>query len=277
VHGLDGKVRQFFKDGPFDNVDLRFGFVVNGKPMVLVTATDRARHGIAPYLLDPETLVAERWGFIPDDIGEPYGICMGKRGDVFYTVVNNKDGVFEQIRLEVGPDGQPLAHVERRLKVATQPEGCVVDDEAQMLYVGEEDVAIWRFSFDPAGSTEPALIQKVDHRVLTDDVEGLTIMHDGGRKYLIASSQGDNTYPTYRIDGETLAYLGRFQIVASDTVDEVTETDGLDAWSGPIAEFPEGVVVFHDDTDGVKPANAPKQQNYKFVDWRSIKAALGIR
>ena len=40
-HSLDGTVRQFFPDGPLNNVDLREGFVVDGKPYVLIAAAER--------------------------------------------------------------------------------------------------------------------------------------------------------------------------------------------------------------------------------------------
>ena len=55
-------------------------------------------------------------------------------------------------------------------------------------------------------------------------------------------------------------------------LDGVTATDGLDAWSGPIGQFPAGVIAFHDDQD--KPD--PGQQNYKMVDWRDIRQALDL-
>lgn len=275
VHDLDGTVRQFFADGPMNNVDVRDGFMVDGRAMVLVAATERERFGIMTWLMDPDTLQVRRWGFIPTDMGEPYGFCMGRRGDAFYLVPNNKDGEIHQIRVTAGTDG-PVGVVERRLKLGSQTEGCVVDDQADLLYVGEEDVAIWRFDFDPAGSAAPVMIQAIDRFRLTDDVEGLTLMRDGGQTYLIASSQGDSTYPVWRITGtgtdRAYDYVGRFAIVEGDTIDGVTHTDGLDAWSGPIGPWSQGAIAFHDDNDRPNPG----QQNYKIVDWRDVKRALGI-
>ncbi len=66
--------------------------------------------------------------------------------------------------------------------------------------------------------------------------------------------------------------MGRFAIVDGPVVDGVTQTDGLDAFSGPIGRFPEGAVAFHDHEDAPNPG----QQNYKIVDWREIRAALGL-
>ena len=58
VHNLDGSVRQFLPSGQLNNVDLRTGFEVNGREMVLVAATNDTPGGagINFYLFDPDTL-----------------------------------------------------------------------------------------------------------------------------------------------------------------------------------------------------------------------------
>ena len=269
VHDLTGKVLQFFPDGPLNNVDLREGFVVDGKAYVLIAAAERARFGIVTYLLDPDTMVVKPYGFLPTDMGEPYGLCMGKRGEAFYVLPNNKNGEARQYRITATAAGPAIA-LERTMKVATQTEGCVVDDEAQIFYLGEEDTGIWRFDFDPKASPAATQVYAVDGKVLTADTEGLTIMRDGSRKYLIASSQGDSTYPVWEIQGTSYAYKGRFA-VEGGSIDNVTVTDGLDAWSGPIGSWQEGAIAMHDHDDG-----DGKQQNYKLVDWRDVKKALSL-
>lgn len=159
--------------------------------------------------------------------------------------------------------------LERSLKVGSQPEGCVVDDKAARLYVGEEDVAIWRFDLAPGAGLDPIKVADVDGERLTADVEGLAIMRDRGTDYLIASSQGDATFPVWRIEGDAYHYVGRFA-VEGGAIDAVTGTDGLDAWSGPIGPFPEGAIAMHDTDDGAG------QQNYKIVDWRAVREALSL-
>ena len=61
-------------------------------------------------------------------------------------------------------------------------------------------------------------------------------------------------------------------MIDSDTIDDVANTDGIDAWSGPIGDYPEGLIAVHDHQD--TPGN--RQQNYKFIDWRDIRRALNI-
>lgn len=284
VHGLDGKVRQFFRDGPMNNVDQR-SLKVGGKPMVLVAAAERERFGVMTWLLDPATLQLSRWGFLPTDkaFGEPYGFCMGQVGGETFLIPNNKDGVVLAYAVTEGADGKPAMTLKHRWKLGTQTEGCVVNDETGDLYVGEEDVGIWRMSLkDPAAA--PVSIHKVDGTKLVADTEGLTLMRDRGRTFLIASSQGDSAYPVWQIEGGQYRYIGRFRIEGGP-IDPVTQTDGLDAWSGPIAGYPEGAIAVHDHCDGEGPKDPPaavcdsdtKQQNYKVVGWREVKAALGIR
>ncbi len=284
VHGLDGQVRQFFRDGPLNNVDQR-SFSAGGKPMVLVAAAERQRFGIMTWLLDPATLRVSRWGFLPTDraFGEPYGFCMGQFGGRTFLVSNNKQGAVQALVVTEGPDGKPGMTLAHSWKLGSQTEGCVVDDATGDLYVGEEDVGIWRLSLaDPAAAA--VSIAKVDGRRLVADVEGLTIMRDQGRSFLIASSQGDSAYAVWeQMDGGH-RWIGRFRI-GGGSIDPVTQTDGLDGWSGPIGSFPEGVIAVHDHCDGEGPNDPPqavcdsdtKQQNYKLVGWREVKAALGIR
>jgi 3-phytase len=272
VHDLDGRVRQFLPSGPVNNVDLRAGFPTPRGERVLVAASNDApgANGVNLYLFDPATLATTDYGFLPTAY-EPYGFCMGRRGGVFFLVVTTKAGTVHQMTVEAGPGG-PVVGTPRVLRLSSQLEGCVVHDVADALYVGEEDVGVWRFDFDPAGPSIPTEVARVDRVRLRDDVEGLSILRDGGVDYLIVSSQGDSTYPVYRIEGEAHVYLGRFAIVDGPTIDGVTHTDGLDAFSGPIGPFPEGAVAFHDHEDTPNPG----QQNYKVVDWRDIKAALGL-
>ena len=272
VHNMDGSVRQFLPSGPVNNVDLRIDFPTSAGARVLVAASNDApgANGVNLYLFDPATLTTSDYGFLPTTY-EPYGFCMGRRGDGFYLVVTTKAGTVHQMSIADGPNG-PVIGAERVLSLGSQLEGCVVHDSAEILYVGEEDVGVWRFDFDPSGPTEALEVARVDRIRIKDDVEGLTILRDRGADYLIVSSQGDSTYPVYRIEGQRHIYVGRFAIVDGPVIDGVTQTDGLSAYSGPIGPFPEGALAFHDHEDAPNPG----QQNFKIVDWQVIREALGL-
>lgn len=283
VHDLQGKVLQFFAEGPMNNVDQR-SFTVGGKPMVLVAAADRGKYGVRTWLLDPATLKLAPWGHMPTEaaFGEPYGFCMGQFGGETFVIANNKAGAIHAYAVAEGKGGKPAMMPRAQWKVASQTEGCVVNDATGDLYVGEEDVGIWRMSLkDPKAA--PVKIAAIDGKKLVADVEGLTIMRDGGRDFLIASSQGDSAYAVWQLKDGGYQWIGRFRL-AGGAIDPATETDGIEAWSGPIAGYPEGAIAMHDTCDGDGPndpaaaicTSEKQQQNYKLVDWRAVKSALGI-
>lgn len=130
----------------------------------------------------------------------------------------------------------------REFDVGTQPEGCVADDVLGHLYVGEEDVAIWKYGAEPgAGSARTQLDHTGQGGNLVADVEGLAIYHAGpDRGYLLSSSQGNSTVVIYTREGAN-TLVGKFAVVENGTVDAVTGTDGLDVTNfalGPA--FPAG-------------------------------------
>lgn len=277
TYGLDGKVLQFLPDGRLNNVDLRDGFPTPQGPRVLVAASDRGRMGAALYLLDPATLRITPWGVAKLDLAEPYGLCVGRRGEAFVVIVNGTDGQVRQVRIEAGADGAFKATEERRFGLATQTEGCVVDDAKGLLYIGEEGRGVWRYALDPA-QTGGTLIAQAPSAMLKPDVEGLTLLREGPASYLIASSQGDSAFALWRVDGVEPQYKGRFSVHGANGADPVTGTDGVAALGGPVGPFPEGLVVMQDDsdTDGEHPRAGRDRQNFKLVDWREVKKALGL-
>ena len=274
VYGLDGAQLQFLPEGLLNNVDLRDGFMVDGRPHLLVGASDRGtRKGIALYLFEPSSADAANalrpWGFVASDVAEPYGFCMGRRGEAFVAVLIAKDGQARQYRI-TAEGGRPSGVEERRFAVGTQSEGCVIDDEAGTLYVGEEMVGVWRYSLDPASGDARTQVGAADGKRLVADVEGVTMIRDGDARYLIVSSQGDSAFAVWRIDGAAPEYRGRFRVGAAGSVDAVSGTDGLAAFSGPIGAYASGLLAIQDDVD------TGGTQNFKLVDWAAVKTALGL-
>jgi 3-phytase len=108
------------------------------------------------------------------------------------------------------------------------------------------------------------------------DIEGLEIWAGpSGTGFIVLSNQGADNYAVYRREGNN-AYVGSFHIVADADrgIDGVSETDGLDVVSGPLgARFPDGLLVVQDGRN----LSPRERQNYKFVSWRDIAGALGIK
>jgi 3-phytase len=279
VYGLDGKVRDFSPAGALNNVDLREVSLADGTTRILVAAsdrTDRAEPRIALFALDGTTaklkvLGAETFlkpGHAP---AEAYGFCMGAAiapGELARAYVVLKDGAVAESRL-VETAGRITAEHMRDVKVATQAEGCVVDDATHTLYVAEEDVAIWKVSLSSPTLTAASFARMGKADGLVDDIEGLAIAREPGRAWLVASSQGDNAYALF--DLATGKPAGRFRINGG-AIDGTSDTDGIEAMLGDFGpDFPEGVFMAQDGN------NAPDAQNFKLLSWRAIRTALGLK
>jgi len=264
VYGLDGKVRDFNPSGRLNNVDL----VDMGPGGIVVAASDRndpANAKLRLFRLDAGSGKLSPLGLVDGGKGEAYGICLWQSGGELYAFSVLKEGTVHQVRIHLS--GEPRGTVVRTLKLASQPEGCVVDPRSKMLFVGEEDVGIWRFDARANGLTEGRLAARADGMQLVADVEGLAIAPSGrSGGYLIASSQGDNAYALYSLPD--LRPAGRFR-VGPGKFGATEETDGIAFHAGAFGpDYPNGLVVVQ---DGVNP---PRAQNFKLVSWADVLSAL---
>jgi 3-phytase len=73
-------------------------------------------------------------------------------------------------------------------------------------------------------------------------------------------------------------FKGRFSAVGGNGVDPVTGTDGVAALGGVVGPYGEGLVVAQDDVDSEGEAQdaTRARQNFKLIDWKAVKAALGL-
>ncbi|MEV8550104.1 phytase [Streptomyces glaucescens] len=180
-----------------------------------------------------------------------------------------------------------------------QVEGMVVDPADGTLYAGQEDVGIWRI--DAALTGTPVLIDKVreygvpgtyDEETeecapgtdpgfggthLSADVEGLTLVTEAdGDGYLLASSQGDNTFVAYdRERAEHNEYENTFRIAAaSATLDGSEVCDGAAALNAPLGtRYPKGLLVVQDGEE--TPGDGDREATgFKFVDLGEVVETL---
>ena len=162
----------------------------------------------------------------------------------------------------------------RTLKLPGQLEGCVADDILGHLYIGEENHGIWKYEADPNGSDTGVLIDSIGPHLVAD-VEGLTIYYSGDTTgYLIASSQGDNSYAIYTREGEN-DFVGRFSIIDGEDIDGTSGTDGIDVCNMDLGEvFGSGIFVVQDDSNNIGSMNSSTSyngnQNFKAVPWGNI-------
>lgn len=280
VYDMQGKVVQFLADGKMNNVDLREDFELDGKKVVLVTASNRTDKSIAIYRLDTEKreLVNVADGVQPTGLGDPYGLCMYRsaKDQRSYVFINGDDTRKRQWELVAGANGRVSARLVRDMNFDSQTEGCVADDASGALYVNEEDVGLWRMSAEPDGGDAKTMVQKIaDNPAVKDDYEGLGIYDLGdGRGYIVVSSQGNDSYAVYRREGKQ-EYLGSFAVVADPLrgIDGISETDGLEITSRNLGPgFEHGAMIAQDGRNVMPVEN----QNYKYVPWESIAGALGL-
>jgi 3-phytase len=266
VYDLAGKQLQYLPDGQMNNVDLRAGFPLSGKTVTLVTAGDRSDNTIAMYAVNPAT------GELVDVAARPvvtgsavYGSCMYRSAKTgkFYYFVNQKDGGFTQWEL-IRAGARVDAKRVRAFTVGSQPEGCVADDGTGALYVGEEEVAVWRFGAEPDAGDARTQVDRVGGN-LAADIEGMSIAYGkGDAGYLFVSSQGSNSYAVYDRGGSN-AFVRSFTIVAGNGIDGTSATDGVAVTTKPLGSaFPHGVFVAQDDADD------GGTQNFKLVPLQSI-------
>jgi 3-phytase len=257
-----------------DNVDVLYGFILNGKPTDLAIASTRGVHasGVKIWSIDPTTRNLS--DLTPDGIikvfkgSTPYGSCTYRsaRSGQYYFFVNHKDGSIEQYVLN-DDRGDISASKVRSLKLKSTPEGCVADDELGNLFIAEEKTGVWKFSAEPDGGNERTLIAKVGDNGLKSDVEGLTIYYAAdGRGYLIASSQGSNRFKVY--DRQPPYNFILTIDPKTGKIDDVNDTDGIAVTNCPTSPlFPRGLFVVQDGSN-----SSGKTQNFKIYGWEDIAA-----
>jgi len=284
VYDAAGKLVSRADDlGAPNNVDMR-----EWEGRVLAFASDKDDAQIEGFVFDPsagalDPIAGAPFAAVAED--EVYGLCLYKSAAALYVFTTDKSGMIVQYRLEpAGADGPMAAREVRRLRVATQPEACAVDDAASALYVGEEDIGVWRFDAREEGGDSGELIAKTgDEGPLTADVEGLAIYAGEGpdQGYLIASSQGDNTFAVFD-RAAPHRFRGRFQVAHQGTL--IGDTDGIAVQSGDLGgQFESGLMVIQDGfirTGGREGAQAQtgerRQQRFAYVAWADIAAVLDL-
>ena len=295
VYDLAGTRRARVDAGRVNNVDLR-AVEVSGAPVVVVGGTNRSTSTIDVWALDPETgtLADLLTSPIPANLDDPYGFCLyhSPTNGVLYAIATDKAGGASQWRLADTGAGKLRGEHSRTIHTDTQPEGCVADDANGVLYIGEEGLGVWRLGAEPDEAADAKqLIATVrpeeeaeapdlgsPHR-LTADVEGLAIYAppdappDAG--YLVASSQGNWTYVVFD-RAPPHAYRGTFRVTDGEAIDGAGETDGIDVVAVPVgADYPQGLLVVQDGYN-VDPAGEKENQNFKYVSWADVAAALAL-
>ena len=274
----------------YNNVDVQYGFNLGDRNVDLAITSDRRNDTLKIFSINPSTrqlqdVTDTSIGTMFTPSGRTNGSTTAYGLALYHSPISGKSYAFVSQRttgkvaqLELFDNGTGLvgAKTVRSFKVSSQVEGMVADQQLAQIYIGEENVGIWKFSAEPNGDSTGTLIDSVKPKGdnLTHDVEGLTIYYTkNGSGYLLASSQGDSAFAVYSREGDN-NYLGSFVIGSSDSIDSVQNSDGADVINVPLGpQFPSGLFVTHDGLNDNKNGNT----NFKYVPWEDIAQAFSPR
>ena len=272
VYNMQGKRAQQLSVGRLNNVDVRYGLAWQGAQHDIAVASLRDDNSLQLFAIYSSGTLHNA-GKVATNLVDIYGLCMyqsGKTGQHF-VFVNDKSGLIQQYRIDTNGHAWQGSLV-RTLQVPSQPEGCVADDQTGLLYVGEEDAGIWRFAAEPDATVAGEQIILVDGDTLVDDVEGLALATHGNNHYLIASSQGNDSYVVYDAAAPYAIRL-RFRVSTNPqlAIDGSSETDGLEVTTRSLGPgFEQGALIVQDGRNRM-----PEQgQNLKLVPWADILQQL---
>lgn len=273
VYTLDGSQVQQLNVGRVNNVDVRYGVRWQGELVDLAAASNRDTQSVSLFAIARSSGEVRHVTDMPTPLTGIYGLCLYQEavGQV-HVYVNDEDGTFLHYTLQT-TDAAWSGTLVRQFAVASQPEGCVASDRNGRLYIGEEDVGIWTLGAGARDSVALEPLAMVGTQ-LHDDVEGLALFATPEREYLLASSQGNDSYVLFDASAP-YAVLGAFQIgmnlQTDPMMDGASETDGLEVSSANLGgQYEQGILIVQDGRN-VLPA---ENQNFKLVPWSAVRSVL---
>jgi len=266
IYDLAGRDHQHLDIGQVNNVDVRGDLVVasndgvNGLSWVRITATDEG--AVVRHLGD--TRVTRH---------VPYGVCLGIIDEHPVAGVTYPDGAIELWKATDLGDTITTALVRTEV-LDSQLEGCVFDDSERRIFIGEEDHGIWSLDLADPESSPREVDTIAAGQGLVEDVEGIALyVLENGDGYLVASAQGADRFVFYQRQPPH-EVIGAIRIGSSrdGLIDGVSHTDGIEANSKPLPQYPRGLLIVQDDAN----PKIEKDQNFKLVDWRDVETSLSL-
>jgi 3-phytase len=280
VFDLTGKLLQHSTASEPNNVDIIYGLSVGNRSVDLAYAACRGDNTLCLVEITSDGLLKNITGGVqslPEDY-EPYGSCtyLSPKSKKQYLFVNNKDAEYLQYELYATVNGTLKTSLVRRFTGGSggQVEGCVADEAAGYVFVGEEPSGIWRYEAEPDASNDGFQFAQVGNDGLHADVEGLTLVtaRNGTGGYIMVSSQGISAFLVYE-RAPPHKYVMLFTIVDNEEkgIDHVTNTDGLAAVPDRLnADFPYGIVVTHDDANELAEGGTSAQASFKLMSLADV-------
>jgi 3-phytase len=227
-----------------NNVDIEYGFVLNGKRIDIAATTERETNKVKLYSLPDLKEVGEISVFDGETERGPMGISMYKNpqnGEIF-AVVGRKsgpsDGYLWQYKL-IEKNGKITGEVVRKFGKYSglkEIESIAVDDEMGYIYYSDEQFGVHQYHADPEkGNEELAVFGKGDFK---SDVEGISIYPTSSNTgYILVSNQQKDTFNVYLRENPTKGRIAEIPV-------STRESDGSEVTNVNLgSKFPKGVFV----------------------------------
>ena len=276
TYSLQGKRMASHPIGKVNNVEVvaisSAGVTPTGSPInALAIASNRTHNSLSVLSVAQGSGELALLSDIPTPLSDIYGLCAFNHNGNIDVLVNSTSGEYLRYQLSLNPDsGNIDASMVHAFTLPSQPEGCVVDTQKGVAYLGEESTGVWTLDVNQTQAS-PQLAITITAPV-ESDVEGLSLFDVDGVRYLIASSQGNNQYAVYSTD-HTFSLIGMVEVTANreKSIDGASETDGLATSNYNFGgEFSEGIFVVQDGRN-IMPS---EKQNFKIVTGTSLANAI---
>ncbi|MFC2135795.1 phytase [Bacteroidota bacterium] len=216
VYDLDGKineektVRNIVRP---NNVDVRYGLLLDGKEIDIAVATERGRNCIRVFSL-PEMKAIDNGGievFAGEELNAPMGVSLYKRpGDgAMFAIVGRKEGpsgsYLWQYLLEDDGNGNVKGTVVRKFGAYSgfkEIESIAVDDQLGYVYYSDEQYGIRKYLADPDAPDADKELGIIYTQDYLEDNEGISIYCiDDKTGYILVSDQSANRFRIYPREG----------------------------------------------------------------------------
>ena len=284
-YDLQGTLVQSLALGRVNNVDVGYQVALANtnntedaaETIDIAIASNRTSNSLSVVSIDKEGTLS-LLGDIATNLTDVYGMCMFVASGQAHVLVNDTSGDFERYAIRVQGNGNVSGELIQTFSLPSQPEGCVIDAELNMAYLGEEAAGIWQLDLNTNHGV-PVFSTPIESPVEAD-IEGLALFNVDNMRYVIASSQGNNAYAVYRaLETKTqskkgpLQYIGLIRIDANLTryIDGVSETDGLEITNANLGgQYADGLWVVQDGRN-VLPST---RQNFKLISGKHLATAI---
>ncbi len=193
-----------------NNVDVEYGFMLNGKEIDIAVLTERYNNKLRVFSL-PDMKPIDNGGIGAEGLVAPMGISLYKRPSdgAIFAIVSPKEGPTEnylwQFLLKDDGNGNVIAEKVRQFgnfSGLKEVESIAVDDPLGYVYYSDEQFGVRKYYADPDLPDANKELGIIDTKDYWEDNEGISIYSTGeGTGYILVSDQSANRFRIYLREG----------------------------------------------------------------------------